>query len=423
VKSQNAMIEKLVAEYGGWDKIPDGAFPPILDQHSDDSNDRVRGRLTALLRYELRDVPKVGKNVPCAVTTIKFIGKETVEKVVDGRIYHLSVGIDETTDTLGETSIVIDPAADGAMLLNKGKKKMAKIVKKLKKVNNKASTKRLETLKKMSKLMAGFKTKLVATSNEVKMAKREASVGSKIKKLMSSKKLSPAEFKKMDIKKLAKLNDESLETIMDTYSAREDVIMSGQRGTTDGVGVGEMTKSLEKSQFKKLKGETRGDFKRLGKKMKDEEEDDESHLSAEEEKKMSEDIKKAKAKMAGKDKPFEKEMAEEKDEDDKDLSADDDVSSEEQADKYQEQIDELTTQMSRIAGMVEELMDSEKEEDSELSEEEDDSNELEEGEDEESEMSEEDKDEEKDLSEEDEDEEKKKLEEEVKEKKAKLKKK
>jgi hypothetical protein len=443
VKAQNAMIEKLVSEYGGWEKIPDGAFPPVLDQHSDDSNDRIRGRLTALLRYEVRDVPKVGKNVPCAVTTIKFIGKETTEKVADGRIYHLSVGIDETTDTLGETSIVIDPAADGAMLLNKGKKKMAKPVKKLKKTttmsnksNLESSQKRMNTLKKMSKLMNGFATKLVTAGKEVKLAKREGEIGSKIKRLMSAKKLTPAEFKKLDIKKLAKLSDESLDTVLDVMGSREDVIMAGQRGTSDAAGVGEMTKSLEKKQIKNLKSETRKDFKRLGKKMKDEEESEDSHLSAEDEKEMAAEIEGEKKKMGadedkdGKENPFKKakkKMKSEEDEDEKDMSFDE--NSEEQgkaSDKLQSQIDELTTQMSRIAGMVNELMDVEKEEGHELSDDEDEESEMAEEEDDSEHELESDEDEEHDLSSEDEDEdkgEKKKLESEAKVKEEKLKKK
>jgi len=61
VKNHNKMINKLAADYGGLDKMPIGAFPPILDQHEDDSNNRICGRLNNLLKFEKRDVPGVGE--------------------------------------------------------------------------------------------------------------------------------------------------------------------------------------------------------------------------------------------------------------------------------------------------------------------------------------------------------------------------
>lgn len=199
VESQNAMIEQMVAEYGGWEKTPIGAFPPVLDQHSDDSNDRIRGRLNALMRFEVRDLPKVGKKVACVVTEIRFIGDTAVKQVNDGRIYHLSVGINEETDTLGETSTVIDPAAPGAMLLNKGKKMAKKTLKKaqpVKTTKNLAAGKRNILLKQLSDGMNSL-TKMIKTTNtNLNLAKREGVVGTKIKKLMASKKLTPAEYKK-----------------------------------------------------------------------------------------------------------------------------------------------------------------------------------------------------------------------------------
>src|SRR5271167_111897 len=83
VTNHNAKIMTLAAQYGGLKKMPLGAFPPILDMHEDESNDRVIGRLACLLKFERRNVPKVGQNVACAVADpgITFLGKETVQRV------------------------------------------------------------------------------------------------------------------------------------------------------------------------------------------------------------------------------------------------------------------------------------------------------------------------------------------------------
>jgi hypothetical protein len=361
VKSQNAMIEKMVAEYGGWEKTPIGAFPPILDQHSDDSNDRIRGRLSALLKFEVRDVPKVGKNVACAVTEITFIGEETVKQVLDGRIYHLSVGIDESTDTLGETSTVIDPAAAGAMLLSKGKRMATK--KKLKEGSMKttklaASKKKMDIIKKLSSGMADLAKMVKSTNDDVKLAKRAGEVGSRLKKLMSSKKLSPAEFKKMDIKRLSKLDSEQFETVMNTFEAREDIIMAGQRGTKDAEGFGSMAKDLEKRQLSRLKKEIRGDLKRLGKKMKEDESEDKELAfgdDEQDEKKLAEEVSKDKKDMS--------DLSADVEDDSKNLSGDEIQEHDESSfQKLQSQVDELNTNLARMAGMVSELMKVEKDE-------------------------------------------------------------
>ncbi len=393
VDAQNARMDKIAEGYGGIDKQPMGAFDPILDQHSSDSNDRIRGRLNNKLWFEVRDVPKVGKNVACAMTNITFLGEETVARVHDGRIYHLSVGIGDDPEnpdsynTLSETSTVITPAAPGAMLLKKGEKKMSK----LQKLHAEAATKRLAKLEEIKALVAGSSTKLVATTEGVKLAKRQSDVTKRLSALIAGKKLTPAEFKKMDVKKLAKLDDESLETVMSTYEAREDVIMVGQRGSTDAIAASDVAKNLEKSQFKKLKSEAVKDFKKLsGGKVKlkgEEEEVDEKKekLSAVEEHKDTHELGadkeekpvQMKAHMAKMAKCLEGGNIEEIKEcyaemakhmeagGEKHLEVPTVEGAEEGAkamDSVQAQIDELTTQLGRIGGMVEELMKAEKEE-------------------------------------------------------------
>jgi hypothetical protein len=404
VKNQNAMIEGLAKDYGGLDKMPVGAFPPVLDQHADDSNDRIRGRLNHLMEYKVMDVPGVGKNCSCVVTKILFLGEGTVEKVNDGRIYHLSIGIDENTDTLGETSTVIEPAAAGAMLLNKGKKqtkeptKMSTKTQKLAKLAKAKKAKRLSALKSLSEGLTGAVKTLAGTKENIRLAKRNTDVGVRLTKLMSSKKLTPAEFKKMDVKKLAALPDEHLDTLISTFEAREDVVLTGQRGTSDAVTFSDMGKSLEKKQMKRLSSETKKDLIRMGAKLKggmDEVEDEDQggahemgHKKMNEEPmkpgkddhavegsegfaKMAAHLQKMGEHLAAGDMDGAKEthaemckMAEGgefKHMSDGGLS---DVAGEDQQKSMaglQSQVDELNTQMARFAGMVSEMMSGEEE--------------------------------------------------------------
>lgn len=401
VENHNDKILELAKGYGGIESMPTGAFPPILDQHSDDSNNRIRGRLNSLLAYEKRDVPGVGKNCSCVTTKILFLGKDTVKQVNDGRIYHLSIGIDEETDTLGETSTVIEPAAPGAMLLNKIKKSIKGETKMAK--NKKlalASKARLAKLKALKSEIDKGVTALSSTKENIKLTKKKGDIASKLTKLMSTKKLMPSEFKKMNIAKLAKLDDESLETVLSTFEARENVVMAGQRGTSDAAPFSEMGKSLEKRQMKRLSSETRKDLIKLGAKLKspmnDDEQEDEKHMSEHEEKMKhmneepmhpgkdehavegSEGFAKMSAHLEEMGKHLEAGNIDEA----KKVHADmckmaeggefkhmSDGSMSEKGEDYeksmsgvQSQVDELNTQMARLAGMVSELMSGEEEE-------------------------------------------------------------
>lgn len=406
IKNHNAKLSALAEQYGGIDKMPVGAWPPILDQHENDSNDRVIGRLASLLRYEERDIPKVGKKVPAALADITFLGEDTVKRVKDGRIYHLSIGIDEDTDTLGETSTVVTPAAPGAMLLNKGKaksilhkgdKKMGAKVKKLKAAFEKRSAKLSEMKESLTKLTS----KLESTRKDIKLTARKGEVTHRLTNLMRSGRLTPAEYKKMDIKKLAALDDSSLNTVVESFENREPVIDPTQRGTTDATTFSDLAKGMAKSQMKRLKGETLKDFKKLGKKlnaemeaeledledpkedakMKKHMEDLEEEVKDDAGKKMSSgemkkhledlkkhlesgDVEKAKESHAALAKCAE----ESKDEKHMEMG---DVKSEDykkSMDTLQGQIDELNTQMARMGGMVEEMMAGEKEEGHDLEE-------------------------------------------------------
>jgi hypothetical protein len=260
VQNHNEMVSQVAAQYGGFEKMPVGAYAPILDQHNDDSNDRIRGRLTGLLRFERRDVPKVGQNVACAVADITFLGPDTVSKVKNGLIYHLSVGIDEGSNTLGEVSCVIEPAAPGAMLLRKrknleGKKKMPKA--------------KLARLQKLNGELKELSAKAAEQQARVRLAKAKADVTARFTKLMTDKKVSPAEFKKLDIARLAKLDTDSLDSIVHVYEAREALIKNGQQGSTSATNFSDVGgKMSEDKEVRRMKLAARQNLEKQGVKFK-----------------------------------------------------------------------------------------------------------------------------------------------------------
>jgi hypothetical protein len=391
VKNHNAEMEALVGQYGGEDKMPIGAWPPILDQHEDDSSYRISGRLAGMLRYEKQDVPGVGANCSCVCGDITFLGKEIVERVQDGRIYHLSIGIKEESNTLGEVSTVIEPAAAGARVLNKGAKAAAlpKGEKKMAKNLKAAKAKRLARMKEIADGMSTLSAGLTATSSKVKLAAKKAAVTARLSSLMKAGKLTPAEFKKMSIAKLAAMPDEAMNTVVETFEAREPQVTPGQRGTSDAVPFTDLAKGMKKKQVKNLKSETIKDLKKLtGGKIRLKGGDDE----------MEDDQDESRAEMAvgeGKDEhavPGEeadgKEIKAHLEEMGKHLENGDieqakmchmkcmealdkvgdkklamgEEGSEEQNSAMQEmqgKVDELSTQMARFAGMVKEMMGDE----------------------------------------------------------------
>lgn len=289
VNNQNTKIQTLAAEYGGLEKMPMGAFAPILDQHSQESNDGIRGRLSSILRFERRKVPGVGDDVACAVADITFLGSDTVKRVKDGRIYHLSIGINEDTDTLGEVSTVIEPAAPGAMLLSGKKGGMKTLAKggssmsaKLKRL--KAHTDRMAKLTAITQELktlgdkADSAKKLVAVTREkVLTGDKEGRVTARLQKLMGAFKMTPVEFKALNVKKLSAMSDESLDVVFAGYEARPELESEKQRGSTDAIETADLTKNLEKRQMKRLKSEIKGDFRKMGKKLAKDDDEDKEH--------------------------------------------------------------------------------------------------------------------------------------------------
>lgn len=406
VDVHNARMEKLAGEYGGFDKIPDGAYEPILDSHEDDQNDKVIGRLAFPFKFEVRDVPKVGKAVPCAVTKILFLGEDTVSRVKDGRIFHLSIGIDEADDTIGETSTVVKPAAPGAMLLSKGKKKdqpnnggkqMPKPTKKLKA----AAQKRIAKLAEMKTALTTMKSGSEKAAGLMKLTAKKAAITHRLKALCAAGKMTPAEYRGLvsneDLTHLAALDEKTLGIALKPYDSREKpVIEAGQRGSSDAVDFASLGESLAKRQMKRLSAETKKDLMRLGAKGIKMSEDEKKGLAGGNELDPAHPGKDPSAVdgQAGDEEQIMKHMSdmgkhlaagnvEEAKKSHEALKAcmghggkhlaeyTGDVKSEDEKksmEELQRQIDEQSTQMARMAGMIEEMMSVEKEEGHELAE-------------------------------------------------------
>jgi hypothetical protein len=215
---------------------------------------------------------------------------------------------------------------------------------------------------------------------------------------MSSGKLTPAEYKKLDLTKLAKMESEALDMVFGAYENREQrVIEPGQRGSVDAIDAVTLTRDMKKTDLKRLRSETVKDIKRLsGKALKGlEHYEDKEHGDTHE---MSESINPGKDPHAvpgeGGDAP-EGHMAKHLELMGHHLAKGDleaakavhaemmkahhakhmaapiagDVKSEDYQKSMtdlQSQVDEIHTQMARMAGMVSELMDVEKEEGHEL---------------------------------------------------------
>lgn len=335
VQSQNELISKLALQYGGFDKMPMGAYPPILDQHADDSNDRIRGRVAGLLRFEVRSVPKVGDNVACAICdSMTFLGSDTVDQVIDGRIYHLSVGLDEATNTLSEVSCVIEPAAPGAMVFGKRKEK-------LKKGKPKMNLK-LAKLKAFQGELKQLSQKVEGGKKRIELTKRTTNVSSRFSKLVADKKMTPAELKKVDVARLSKLAPEDFESLMHVYEARESVVKSGQQGSTSASNFSDIgTKNSEDREVARLKSAVKKSMKLSGTKFKDKEDEDEKHLEADDKK-----------------------------DDEKKLEASDEVSSpadgvdqqddsgvKNEIESVMQMVEENSAQIARVASMVDAIID------------------------------------------------------------------
>lgn len=118
-------LEQLASNHNSWlskfrrmaeGSVPVRIAPPIQLDHSTSAKDTV-GRVMGDL--QIRDhVLDGGKSVKAIFTDkLRILGRENVEKVMDGRWVHLSMGADFQKGTFGELTITPFPAAEDARML------------------------------------------------------------------------------------------------------------------------------------------------------------------------------------------------------------------------------------------------------------------------------------------------------------------
>jgi hypothetical protein len=285
-------------------------LPPVQLDHSTSAKDTV-GRLVGQLEmgsHRLAD----GSEVPAVFGTVRVLGRENVEKVLDGRWTHLSIGADLETGKISELTITPFPAAKEAAMLaaraalaaqpgpstksdptktgftegeNMDKEKLKKHLMEQEKLTAEEAEKKLASMsdedcakmaaeiaeheKKLAeeekkeheaKMKAAREklTKLSAGISGIRLSARTASVRVRLSALRSAAKITPAELKKLDVVALAKLDDTALDAVFKTFDAREPQVMVGMYGSTQAADVSRLAaKKLSEATKAKIEMETR----------------------------------------------------------------------------------------------------------------------------------------------------------------------
>lgn len=117
--NHNAMLATLARMLAG--DVPLRDCPPLQLDHSVKAVDTI-GRVIGPLRVG-EHTTQEGKTVKALYGTVRVLGKENVEKVIDGRWCNLSIGADLEKGRLQELTVTPFPAAPGATMLSAGQKK------------------------------------------------------------------------------------------------------------------------------------------------------------------------------------------------------------------------------------------------------------------------------------------------------------
>lgn len=342
VETNNGRIKDLATHYGGADKIPLGEYPRVMEDHEGTNPSRATiGRMMGPFSIVKIDVPKLGlKDIPAIKCgKVRFLGKENAARARDGRIYDLSLGVNEKMgDLFDELSAVGEGAAPGARLLSRARLSKAADYKgfRIDRINgeyhrtddqggmhvdkraapatftiydeqaNKLINMEFSSIdeakryidshskgghrmakklvpagtakKRLAKLVQAVttlhllrgelgtaQTKLVTINNSVRLAARRSKIDGEVRGLIRLGKMTPAEYKNLKLDDMAKLDDSSVKICLSAFTAREKpVIEPGQRGSLDAVEQGALAKELGK---KRLRAQTRDDMKRMGAKL------------------------------------------------------------------------------------------------------------------------------------------------------------
>lgn len=293
----NTLMERMKRLVGGH---PKGQVPVQLD-HSPKASDTIGRVIGPVEMGRFTDDDGVEKDA--LFGNVMFIGKDNVEKAQDGRYTHLSVGLDKN-HKLTEVSVTPFPAAPNASLLSRlgtgeedmsyssMKEKMGKYAKckkhlmDEKKMSDQDADKHLEAAKdedveklaaeadehekKMKSKMSDddgkkdkeelskLRAELAAVKGDqekVRLATRKVGIATRLATLQSQGKITPAEYKKIDIVRLASGTEETANEVLKTYEARQPVVDFSQRGTKKAVDPSEIGKEMKRLKSKQVEAE------------------------------------------------------------------------------------------------------------------------------------------------------------------------
>lgn len=116
--------------------------------------------------------------------------------------------------------------------------------------SDEAKTQMSAALKEITKLSTDLR-KDIGTA---RLAERKLQIRSRLQKVISKGKMTPAEYKKLDITKMAQASSETVDAVFKSYEDREPVIMAGLLGSTKAVSLAQVKadarlKSMEKEML------------------------------------------------------------------------------------------------------------------------------------------------------------------------------
>lgn len=309
--NHNSLLSKLSRLAGGQD-VAAKYSPPLQLDHSQSATHTV-GRLVGPVEAKEYEDPDDGEKKLGLYGKVKFLGKENVEKALDGRYTHVSIGADLTNHKISELTITPFPAAANASLLSKGKdedmdyatmkEKMAKYTKAKKHLKEKMKMSEEEAEKKLAEAKDEELSKMAAEQDEddkkmaaeevekkmaadkdeekkkaemtatkekitklsaqlkadeeiVRLAARKSSIVIRLSKLRATAKITPAEIKKLKVEEIAKMSDDASEAFFKGYETRENVIPVGQLGTFRARSQAELAKDVDRLSKEALLNES-----------------------------------------------------------------------------------------------------------------------------------------------------------------------
>lgn len=128
VKVDDDHLERLSANHNGLlskvkrlatagrSEIPLKYYPPIQLDHSTSAKDTI-GRLVG--NVDVRETEINGEKVKALFGRVRILGRENVERVLDGRWTNLSIGADFDEGYISEVTVTPFPAASDASLLSR----------------------------------------------------------------------------------------------------------------------------------------------------------------------------------------------------------------------------------------------------------------------------------------------------------------